>query len=73
MRHGQLTLASLANLLSKHLGLSGNGLSEFEASEQIALETFYREHPQLGLVTGSSGLGKSTLLKRFMGEHVISD
>ena len=43
MRHGQLTLASLANLLSKHLGLSGNGLTEFEASEQIALETLYRE------------------------------
>jgi hypothetical protein len=47
MRYGQLTLASLANLLSKHLGLSGNGLSAFQASEQIALETFYRKHPQV--------------------------
>lgn len=47
MRHGQLTLPSLANLLSKHLGLSGNGLSAFQASEQIALETFYRKHPQV--------------------------
>jgi hypothetical protein len=46
MRHGQLTLASLANLLSKTLGRPG-GLSAFTASEQAALETFYRRHPQV--------------------------
>jgi hypothetical protein len=46
MRHGQLTLASLANLLSKYLGRSG-GLSSFTANEQVVLETFYRRHPQV--------------------------
>jgi transposase InsO family protein len=46
MRHGQLTLASFANLLSKYLGRPG-GLSSFTANEQVALETFYRRHPQV--------------------------
>jgi len=47
MQHGQLTLASLANLLSKYLGLPGSGLSAFQASEQISLETFLRKNPQV--------------------------
>jgi transposase InsO family protein len=46
MRHGQLTLASFANLLSKYLGRPG-GLSSFTANEQVALETFHRRHPQV--------------------------
>ena len=46
MKHGQLTLASFANLLSKHLNRPG-GLSSFTANEQVALETFYRRHPQV--------------------------
>ena len=47
MQPGQLSLASFANLLSKLLGRSGNGLSAFDANEQISLDTFIRKYPQV--------------------------
>ena len=46
MRRGQLTLWSFGSLVSKYLGQSG-GLSSFNVHEQLALETFFQEHPQV--------------------------
>lgn len=49
MRAGQLSLGSLANLLCKHLGRAGGGLSAFESHEQAALESLCQRYPQVCL------------------------
>jgi hypothetical protein len=50
LRPGELTLAGFANLLCKQLGRSGNGLSAFPASEQLALVSLHQKYPQVRLV-----------------------
>jgi len=49
MRPGRLSLGSLANVLCKHLGRAGGGLSAFEPHEQSVLESLCQRYPQVSL------------------------
>jgi hypothetical protein len=46
LKHGQLSLSAIANLLGKQLGRAG-GLSGFKETEQMALDTLIRKYPQV--------------------------